>query len=141
MSDLDERTAYAIATWNRFDDAVPEELMQALCGAFAIVAAADGELSHVEVDDFLAAVRTKTDAFAGVNFSQLEVALQDLVEASFADPTEARRRALAHVAEVRSHPQWPDLVTAAAQIAVDADDRVRSSEEAIMGEIRAALGL
>ena len=38
---LDESMAYALATWARFDEAITDDLLRAVCGAFAIVAAAD----------------------------------------------------------------------------------------------------
>jgi hypothetical protein len=43
--ELDESTAYALATWARFDAAITDTLLRAVCGAFAIVATADGVVS------------------------------------------------------------------------------------------------
>ena len=141
MSSPDERTAYALATWARFDQTVSEELLSALCGAFAVVAVADGELARSEVDGFLDVLKTKSDVFSGLDFARLESAFRDLTEALFSDPIEGKRRALDLVAGVRRNPQWRELVHTAARIATEADERVRPPEEAAISEIREALGL
>jgi tellurite resistance protein len=141
MSVPDERTAYAIAAWARFDDAVSEELLHALCGAFAIVATADGELARPEVDGFLRILHTKADVFSALDFARLEGTIRDLADASLSDPIEGKRLALDHAAEVRVHREWYELVYSAARIAMDADQRIQPAEEAVLTEIRGAHGL
>lgn len=141
MSSPDERTAYAIATWARFDETMSEELLSALCGAFALIAVADGELARSEVDGFLDVLKTKSDVFSGLDFAHLEGTFRDLTEALFADPIDGKRRALDRVAGIRANRQWCELVRSAARIAVDADKRIRPAEETAMSEIRKALGL
>ena len=141
MSSPDEQTAYALATWARFEENVSEELLSALCGAFAVVAVADGELAPSEVDGFLEVLKNKSDVFSGLDLARFESAFRDLADALFSDPIEGKRRALDLVAGARKNPQWRELVHTAARIATEADERVRPHEEIAISEIREALGL
>ena len=137
----EESVAYALAAWNRFDDSVSHGLLRAVSGAFVLVAAADGELSRSEATRFLEVLRGKSDAFSAVDFGNLENTFRDLAEAMFADPEDGKRLALQYVARVRGVPSHAELVVSAAKIAADADGRLQSSEESVIGEIRQALGL
>ena len=140
MSRPDEQTAYAIATWSRFNDAVPEDLLGALCGAFVLVAAADGELSQSEVDRFLQVLQSQSEVFSGVDFLHLETRFRDLAEALLSDPTEGTRLAIERVAKVRTDQERAELVHSAAKIAIAADDRVRPAEGIALIKIQKALG-
>ncbi|MGB5812753.1 MAG: hypothetical protein WBG86_19620, partial [Polyangiales bacterium] len=64
----DESVAYAIAAWARFNADVTDDLLRALSGAFALVAAADGELATKEVEGFLSLLRDKQSVFAAIDF-------------------------------------------------------------------------
>ncbi len=138
---VDETVAYAIATWARFNEDVTDALLRALSGAFALVAASDGELSRSEVDGFLSMLRGKADVFSGLDFEALENTFQDLADALIANPEDGRRRALDCVAQIAGDPVKSELVRGAAAIAVAADGRVRAAEETTLQEISTALGL
>jgi tellurite resistance protein len=138
----EESVAYAIATWARFDDSVSGELLRALCSAFALVAAADGELSRAEVDRFVGVLRSKADVFSAVDFDEIEAAFRDLAEAIVADPEDGKRLALGHLTQIKEDPpEQRELVRAGAEIAAAADGRARPAEARALREIRQALGL
>jgi tellurite resistance protein len=137
----EESVAYAIATWARFDDSVSGELLRALCSAFALVAAADGELSRAEVDRFVGVLRSKADLFCAVDFDELETAFRDLAEAMISDPEDGKRLALGHLTQIKGEPAHCELVRAGAEIAAAADGRARPAEARALREIRRALGL
>jgi tellurite resistance protein TerB len=137
----DESVAYALAAWKRFDDSVSHGLLRAVAAAFVLVAASDGELRRAEADRFLEALRSKADAFEGIDFAALSETFKDLCEAMFADPEGGKRLALDCVARIRGVPQHAELVKSAAEIAAAADGRIESAEETVMQDIRRALGL
>ena len=137
----EESVAYALAAWNRFDESVSDGLLRAMSGAFVLVAAADGELSRSEADRFLEVLRSKSEVFSALDFGALENTFGDLMDAMFGDPEDGKRLALQSVARVRGVPDHAELVTSAAKIAAEADGRLQSCEESVMGEIRKALGL
>lgn len=138
---VDETVAYAIATWVRFNEDVTDVLLRALSGAFALVAASDGELSRSEADEFVELLRGKTDVFAGLDFEALESTFRDLADALISNPEDGRQRALDCIARVAGDPVRSELVRSAAAIAVAADGRVRAAEDATLKEISKALGL
>ena len=137
----EESVAYALASWSRFDESVPDGLLRAVSGAFVLVAASDGVLDRAETERFVDVLRGKADAFRAVDFGLLEGAFRDLCEAMVADPEDGRRLALDCVARVKGVPRHAELVASAARIAAEADGRLRSVEESAMREIRAALDL
>ena len=137
----DESVAYAIATWARFNASVSDDLLRALSGAFALVAAADGELARSEVAAFVELLRSKADVFSGIDFNTLEVAFRDLTESLIADPEDGRLHALDCIARVKGNPAQCELVRSGAEIAIAADGRVRAQEEAALRQICKALGL
>lgn len=136
----EDRVAYALAAWKRFDDTVPDGLLQAVAGAFVLVAAADGELSQEEADRFFATLR-ETDVFARIDFTALARTYEDLCEAMVSDPEDGRELALKCVARVRGIPDHAELVCSAGEIAAAADGQIRPVEEAVLREVRDALGL
>jgi tellurite resistance protein len=137
----DDSVAYALATWKRFDERVPDGLLRAVAGAFVMVAAADGEMSPPEAERFLEVIQSKADVFAPIDFVELQAIFSDLAEAMLADPNDGKRLALKAVGRVRGVPAHAKLVEHAAQIAADADGRLVSVEASVMQEIRRALGL
>ena len=137
----EESVAYALAAWNRFDDAVSDGLLRAVSGSFVLVAAADGELSRSEAVRFFEVLRSKSEVFASIDYAQLERTFGDLADAMFADPEDGKRLALECVARVKGVPSHAELVQSAAQIAADADGKLDSVEESVMAEIRTALGI
>ena len=137
----DETVAYAIATWARFNEDVTDVLLRALSGAFALVAASDGELAPSEADGFVDMLRGKTDVFSGLDFAALERTFRELTDALIADPEDGRQRAFDCIRRVAGDPVRSELVRAAAAIAVASDGRVRATEETSVQEISKALGL
>lgn len=137
----DEGMAYAIATWARFDATVSGDLLRALSGAFALVAAADGELARSEVSAFVELLRSKADVLSGIDFNALEVAFRDLAESLIADPEGGRLQALDCVARVKGNAAECELVRSGAEIAIAADGRARTEEQEALEEICKALGL
>ncbi len=138
---VDETVAYAIATWARFNEDVTDVLLRALSGAFALVAASDGELARSEADGFVEMLRGKTDVFTGLDFEALERTFRDLADALVANPEDGRQRAFDCIARVAGDPVKSELVRSAAAVAVAADGRVRSAEDTALQEISKALGL
>ena len=61
---LDESMAYALATWARFDEAITDDLLRAVCGSFVIVTAADRDVAETEITGSLDVVRERSKAFA-----------------------------------------------------------------------------
>ncbi|MGB5696380.1 MAG: TerB family tellurite resistance protein [Polyangiales bacterium] len=137
----DETEAYAIATWARFNASVPNDLLRALSGAFALVAASDGELAKSEVDAFVQLLRAKAGVFAGIDLDSLETTFRDLADSLIADPEDGRLRALQCIGLVKGDPEKAEMVRSGAAVALAADGRARAPEEATMRAIRAALGL
>jgi tellurite resistance protein TerB len=137
----DESMAYAVATWARFNVVVSDDLLRAVSAAFALVAAADGELANSEVDGFVELLRSKSDIFASIDFDSLELAFRDLADSLIADPEQGRARACECIARVKGDAERCELVRSAAAIAVAADGLVRAPEEAAMQNICVALGL
>ena len=137
----DESMAYAVATWVRFNAAVSDDLLRAVSAAFALVAAADGELANSEVDEFVELLRSKSDVFTSIDFDSLELAFRDLADSLIADPEQGRARACECIARMKGDAKRCELVRSAAAIAVAADGLVRAPEEAAMQNICVALGL
>jgi tellurite resistance protein len=137
----DESMAYAVATWVRFNAVVSDDLLRAVSAAFALVAAADGELANSEVDEFVELLRSKSDIFASIDFGSLELSFRDLADSLIADPEQGRARACECIARMKGDAKRCELVRSAAAIAVAADGLVRAPEEAAMQNICVALGL
>ncbi len=137
----DERVAYAIATWGRFNAGVSGDLLRALSGAFALVAAADGELARSEVAAFVELLRSKADVFSSVDFNELEITFRDLTDSLIADPEGGLTQALQCVARVKGNPEQSALVRSGAEIAIAADGRARAQESTALHLICQALGL
>ena len=86
-------------------------------------------------------LRSRSEVFVGLDFRAIENTFGDLADAMFADPEDGKRLALESISRMRGVPRHTELVMSAAKIAADADGRLESSEESVMGEIRKALGL
>lgn len=143
MSDQPTREQHekALATWQRFDEEVPDEVLRAVSGAFAIVACADGALEEAEIEAFLDMIR-ETRAFQNVSVGAIEAQFRRLGRAILDDPEEGRRHAMQEIALLRKgDPKQTALVVSAAQIAVVSDGKLAEAEEVALREICEALGL
>lgn len=139
--DLDEAMAYASMSWERFDEAVTDELLRAVCGAFAIVATADGDVVEEEMNRFLEVLQDQAEVFPQLDMESVERLFLDLCNAILTDPEGGHQHALSEIARVKGQPTHQKLVRSAAQIAVLADQRVQRNEEVIVAEICTALGI
>jgi tellurite resistance protein len=138
---LDESTAYALATWARFDEAITDDLVRAICGAFAIVATADGDVMESEIASFLNVIRERSEAFPQLDLVLVERLFRDLTTSLLTDPEGGREHVLSEIARVKDLPKERELVRSAAQVAIFADRRVEGREQKMMEEICTALGI
>jgi tellurite resistance protein len=140
--DMDRKAGigYALATWARFDDEIPDDLLKAVCGAFALVSAADGNVAESEIERFARVLVDSADRFPRLDPQKIDGLFRQLGQALLSDPEEGRRRVLLEVAGVADDERKRDLVRAAAFIAIEADGRTLESEQVVLREIAAALG-
>lgn len=135
---LDEAAAYALATWQRFEASISDDVLRAMTGAFALVVAADGRVDRREVDRFLTTVGKR---FPELGADRIESGFRDLAEALLADPESGRRRAIEDVSVVKGRAEEAELVRSAARLALCADERIDPTETRALAEIQEALGL
>jgi tellurite resistance protein len=109
--------------------------------AFALVSAADGSVSESEIERFAGVLAGASDRFPSLDIAKLEGLFRQLGQALLSDPEDGRKRLLTEVAIVKDDARKRDLVRAAAFIAVAADGRTLASEQVVLAEIAAALGL
>ena len=126
--------------WNKFDEEVPDVLLRAVSGAFAVVACADGELAESEINMFLDMIKD-TRAFAKVDVTSLGQHFRQLARAILSDFEAGQRLAYEAIAEVKQNDKHTALVVSAAQIAIVADARLQDREEQILSQICSILGL
>ena len=136
-----EDSSYAVASWQRFENTLTNDLMRAMTSAFALVATADGDLATDEVARFAELLRKQSLPLATLSPQEVERAFTDAVTALLSDPGGSRQRALANVASVKHNSTECKIVMAVANVAVHADHQSRSTEEHAMGDIQTALGL
>lgn len=139
--ELNEAAAYATACWNRYEGAVSDDLLRALCGAFALVATADGDLAESEVEEFSAVVRDYSSRFPKLDEKALVKRFREIGEAMISDPEAGKQRALEDVGLVRDSEVNREIVRTAAELAMVVDKRVFDSERAALEEVNEALGL
>lgn len=138
---MDERAAYALASWRRFEDAMTGKLARAVTSAFVLVAVADGDLAQSEIDRFMLLLRESANVLAPLNIDHAELTFRDISGAILSDPPEGRRRALELIAAVRGNATHCELVRSAAEIAIVADNRELDSEREVLKEICNAMGI
>ena len=131
----------AVATWEQFDEEVPDDVLRAVSGAFALVACSDGSLDESEIEAFLEMIRD-TRAFRDVHLGTLEAQFRRVGRAILDDFEEGRRHALREIARLaRGDASQTALVVSAAQIAVVSNGQLAGAEEATLRQICEALGL
>ena len=138
---FEENAAYALASWAHFNNTVFNELPRGVTGAFALVAAADGNLAQSEVDRFMQLMHERAEIFAVLDFDEVESSFRDICGALISDPEQGKQKALECIATVKYHEIYRELVRSAAEIAMFADDRERAAEQEVLGEICGALGI
>jgi tellurite resistance protein len=131
----------AVATWKQFDEEVPDEVLRAVSGAFALVACADGSLEESEIEAFLEMIRD-TRAFHDVHLGTLEAQFRRLGRAILDDFEEGRRHALQEIGLLaQGEPSQTALVVSAAQIAIVSNGKLDEAEETTLRQICETLGL
>ena len=137
---LDESSAAALQAWARFDAEVKDEVVRAVAGAFAFVASADGQVSESEIERFAALVHS-VEIFHALDPVALVRAFRDVGQALLTDVGDGRTRALSLIRAVAGRAEEARVVLASAQIAMEADGRIKREERAALDEIRATLGV
>ena len=136
-----QEAAYALASWRRFDANITDQLARAITSAFALVAIADGDLAQSEIDRFMVLIREQVAVLAPLNIDRVELQFRDIAGAILSDPSEGHSHALELIAAVAGDAIHCELVRAAAEITIAADNRELSSEQEVLQEICAALGI
>ncbi|MEM9620278.1 MAG: TerB family tellurite resistance protein [Pseudomonadota bacterium] len=137
----DEAAHYARMSWQRFDDKITDELLRAVTSAFALVAVADGDLASAEDDQFLSMLADHADIFSPLNLNTVDALFRDICGAILSDPAAGHSHALQEIAIVQDNQVHAELVRAAAEIAMAADQRLANAETRVMAEICTALKL
>ncbi len=138
---FEDEAVYALASWGRFDEAVSDELLRAVTSAFALVAVADGDLAKSEIDRFVLLLRERSNALQPLDIERVEGQFRDVCSALLTDPSTGRQRALAYIANVAGNGVECELVRAAAEIAVAADNRELVAEQDLLREICETMGI
>ena len=138
---FEDQTIYALASWRRFDAEVSDQLLRAVTAAFALVAVADGDLATSEVDRFVPLLKERSSELQPLEIERVEGLFRDICGALLTDPATGRQSALAYIANVAGNDVECELVRAAAEIAVAADNRELVSERVLLTEICDTLGI
>ncbi len=136
-----EDSSYAVASWQRFENTLGNELLRAMTSAFALIATADGDLAEEEIARFADLLRKQSLPLARLSPQQVERAFTDAVTALLSDPYNSRERALRTIAGVKHNATDCKIVMAVAAVAVEADHQQRPTERHAIGAIQTALGL
>lgn len=137
----EEEAGYAIASWQRFDSQVSDDLARAVISAFILVAVADGDLAQSEIDKFILMMAEQENLVAPLGIDRIRLLFRDIGSAIMSDPVAGREHALELIAVVKGNDNYCDLVRSAAEIAVIADNRELASEQAVLKIICNALDI
>lgn len=137
----EEEAGYAIASWQRFDSQVSDDLARAVISAFILVAVADGDLAQSEIDKFILMMAEQENLVAPLGIDRIRLLFRDIGSAIMSDPVAGREHALELIAMVKGNDNYCDLVRSAAEIAVIADNRELASEQAVLKVICNALDI
>lgn len=138
---MQEQAGYALASWARFEGAVGDNLLKAVSGAFALVAAADGDVARAEIDSFMQVLHDNSEHLPSLDLKRVESLFLDITGALLSDPPSGKAHALECVAGVAGRAEQSELVRSAAEIAVVADSRSLESERQVLAQICATLGI
>lgn len=136
-----EDTSYAVASWQRFETTVTNDLLRALTSAFALIVTADGDLDESEVRRFAALLTGQSLPMARLSPQRVERAFSDATMALLSDPEFCRQRALEVISTAMKSDTDRKIVVAVAEIALNADHRARDGEKKALVDIRSAIGL
>ena len=136
---FEQEAAYALASWQRFDAEITDELARAITSAFALVAVADGDLARSEVERFSALIKEQAALLDPEQIDRFDPMFNEIAGAMMSDPESGRSHALQLIACVKENNTHCELVRSAAEIAIAADSRELSSERDVMLQICSAL--
>ena len=137
---FEEEAAYAIASWQRFNSGITDNVARAITSAFVLVAAADGDLARSEIERFITLLRDREGIFTPpLELDRMESLFRDIGSAIFSDPIAGRRQALEFIATVKANATHCELVRSAAEIAIVADNRELAAEQEVMEQICEAM--
>ena len=137
----EEEAAYAIASWQRFDSHVTDDLARAVISAFILVAVADGDLAQSEIERFTLMIEAQEDLVAPIGLDRIRLLFRDIGSAILSDPVAGREHALELIAAIKSNHIHCELVRCAAELAAIADNRELASEQAVMKVICSAMDI
>ena len=138
---FEEQAAYALASWQRFDSKVTDEVARAITSAFVLVAVADGDLAQSEIDRFILLMLERENLLRTLGIERFDLLFRDIGAAIMSDPIAGRERALDLITAVKSDATHCELVRAAAEIAIFADNRELASEKEVMEQICKAMDI
>jgi tellurite resistance protein len=138
---FEEPAAYALASWQRFDSEVTDDVARAIVSAFALVAIADGDLAQSEIDRFTLLIAEQKNLLASLGTDRFDMLFRDIGAAILSDPIAGCRHALDLIAAVKSDAGHCELVRSAAECAIGADSRELASEREVMAKICNALAI
>ena len=138
---FEEPAAYALASWQRFDSEVTDDVARAVVSAFALVAIADGHLAQSEIDRFALLMEERANILAPIGIDRFDMLFRDIGAAILSDPISGRKHALDLIAVVKSDADHCELVRSAAEIALSADSREHAPEQEVMEKICNAMDI
>lgn len=116
------------------------ELYNAVIAAFTLVAFSDGHISTPELSRLVKYADQET-SFKGISLEKIQDDVSDLRKSLDADFAKGKIRALEQIEKIKADAKARELVINIARIALISDDKVLESEEVILADIHAALGL
>ena len=113
---------------------------KAICGAYLMVAFADGRYDPVEENRLLSTL-INHPSMDHIDAGSLEDCYNALAAAFRKDYSKTAEDVLLAIADVRSAADTVETIAIAARLAIVADQKVLQQEEAILSKIAGALGL
>ena len=138
---IEQEAAYALASWQRFDSEITDELARAITSAFALVAVADGDLAKSEIDRFSLLIKEQAALLDPQQIDRFDPLFNEIAGAMMSDPETGRSHALELISAVKDSNTHCELVRSAAEIAIAADSRELSSERDVMMQICSTLNI
>ncbi|MFO1040045.1 MAG: TerB family tellurite resistance protein [Geminicoccaceae bacterium] len=136
----DFRTQALTELGHEFGDDLPEDLVEAVAAATAMVAYADHELDDEERAHLLE-VFEQENALTDVDLDELFEAFDDYTERFVEDRQAAEKETLAAVAEFAGTPHRARLIVRAALAVASSDGDLSQPEMAAVGKLCDVLGI
>jgi tellurite resistance protein len=115
------------------------EVARAVVSAFALVAVIDGDLAETEIGGFITVIHEHQDTLAALKFEHYEHLFRDICGAIMSNPEAGKNKALESISAVNGNSEHSELILAAAQIAMLADQQEKAAETEALALIRGAL--